>query len=195
MNPYILKGTKTAELACILRIEHLNPCFQLCDAQAEGSTKSACLQNAAAAKLTLLQMLTTGEAKQLVNTQVNALNQAITNSEWSKGIEGYFYHKTRPVSFNLVVDDFLIKYHREKDFEHLMVTLRQHYTIKCDTTTNQYIGIKLKWNYNNRTCILSMDGYIEQPLCELEHPFPSKPYTSPSYYGTPTSHQTPTCNC
>ena len=101
-------------------------------------------------------------------------------------IEGYFYHKTCPISFTLVVDDFLIKYHCDKGLEHLMTTLHQHYTIKCDTTANQYIGINLKRDYSNRTCILSMDGYVEQALCELEHLFPSKLYTSPSYCGTPS---------
>jgi hypothetical protein len=100
-------------------------------------------------------------------------------------IEGYFSHKTRPISFTLVVDDFLIKYHRDEDLAHLMASLRKNYTIKCDTTADQYIGINLKWDYTERTCTLSMDGYVEQALRELEHSFPSKPYTSPSYCGTP----------
>ena len=90
-------------------------------------------------------------------------------------IEGYFSHKSRPISFTLVVDDFLIKYHRDEDLAHLMSTLRKHYTVKCDTKADQYIGINLKWDYDNWTCVLVMDGFIEQALCELKHPAPLLP--------------------
>lgn len=63
--------------------------------------------------------------------------------------------------------------------------MRQHYTIKCNKNAKQYIGINLDWNYVNQTCILSMDGYVEQALCELKHPTPPKPQDSPSYCRTP----------
>ena len=62
--------------------------------------------------------------------------------------DGYFYHKTRDISFTLVVDDFLIKYKRDKDLAHLNQTILKHYTgFKIDTEAKQYIGLALKWDY------------------------------------------------
>ena len=42
-------------------------------------------------------------------------------------VEGYFRHKTRPIDFTLVVDDFLIKYTNDEDLEHLRTTISKHY--------------------------------------------------------------------
>ena len=52
----------------------------------------------------------------------------------SKHTPGLFLHKTRPISFSLVVDDFGACYQRKEDAEHLVQALQQHYPIKVDWT-------------------------------------------------------------
>ena len=61
---------------------------------------------------------------------------------------GLFKHNTRPVWFNLTVDDFGITYIGETHLDHLFDTLRKHYEIVEDRTGSLYCGIKLNWNYN-----------------------------------------------
>lgn len=48
----------------------------------------------------------------------------------SKFTPGLFVHKTRDISFSLVVDDFGVKYTKREDAEHLAVTLTKRYPIK-----------------------------------------------------------------
>ena len=100
-------------------------------------------------------------------------------------VEGYFRHEHRPIDFTLVVDDFLIKYERSEDLEHLQAAVGKYYKFKVDTDAKQYVGIHLKWDYDRRTVRLSMDGYIEQALLELEHVRPSRAHHAPSRYIIP----------
>ena len=57
------------------------------------------------------------------------------------GAEGYFQsrftpglwlHKTRDISFTLVVDDFGVKYTKKEDVNHLIEILENKYPIKVD---------------------------------------------------------------
>ena len=100
-------------------------------------------------------------------------------------VEGYFYHETRNISFTLVVDDFLIKYERDEDLQHLQATIEAHYKLKIDPEATQYVGIHLRWDYVARTVRLSMNGYVQQALLEFEHQAPAKPCYSPSRYSAP----------
>ena len=70
---------------------------------------------------------------------------------------GLFRHATRPIWFNLTVDDFGIKYVGEEHLQHLFTTLKQHYKIVEDTTGSLYCGITLEWDYKNRHVDLSHD--------------------------------------
>ena len=45
---------------------------------------------------------------------------------------GRFTHKTRPLWFTLVVDDFGVKYVGKQHAEHLMSILKQHYDMEED---------------------------------------------------------------
>ena len=54
--------------------------------------------------------------------------------------EGYFQsqivpalwkHKTKPIQFVLVVNDFGIKYLKKEDLDHLIQTLEKHYVSQC----------------------------------------------------------------
>jgi hypothetical protein len=100
-------------------------------------------------------------------------------------VEGYFRHETRDIDFTLVVDDFLVKYTKDEDLQHLEAAVKKYYKFKIDTEAKQYVGINLKWDYNKRTVRLSMDGYVKQALAELEHVAASIPHHAPSRYTLP----------
>jgi hypothetical protein len=43
----------------------------------------------------------------------------------------------------------------------------------------------LKWDYKNRTCDISMPGYVSNVLRKFQHGAPKHPQHTPSRYGTP----------
>lgn len=92
---------------------------------------------------------------------------------------GFFKHKTRPISFSLVVDDFGVKYQVTEHAEHLILTLREKYVITLDWTGAKYIGLTIDWDYKNRTVDISMPGYIAKALQRFQHEKPIKPQHSP----------------
>ena len=69
---------------------------------------------------------------------------------------GLWKHKTRPVVFSLVVDDFGVKYVGKENADHLVNSLQADYKITIDWTGGTFCGIDLKWNYDDRTVGLSM---------------------------------------
>ena len=54
-----------------------------------------------------------------------------------------FRHKTRPVWFTLVVDDFRIKYVGNAHAQHLLGVLKEFYKIEEDWMSSLYYGITL----------------------------------------------------
>jgi hypothetical protein len=97
----------------------------------------------------------------------------------SKLVPGFWSHKTRPISFTLVVDDFGVKYVGEENALHLKHVLEQHYKVSADWTGNRYIGITLDWDYAGRKVHLSMPGYKEKALRQFQHQKPDLPQHSP----------------
>ena len=65
----------------------------------------------------------------------------------SKLVPGLWKHKTRPIHFTLVVNDFGVKYTGQEDVDHLKATLECNYTVMADWTGKRYIGITLNWDY------------------------------------------------
>ncbi|KAL7526363.1 hypothetical protein ACHAWF_001740 [Thalassiosira exigua] len=63
---------------------------------------------------------------------------------------GLFCHKTRPVWFTLVADDFGIKYVDREHAEHLIKVLKEFYEVEEDWNCALYCDIDLKWNYDER---------------------------------------------
>ena len=102
---------------------------------------------------------------------------------------GLFAHKTRPISFTLVVDDFGVKYINKADALHLEKTISDHYPMKSDWTGDRYIGIDLNWDYTNRTVKLSMKGYVKKALLQFQHKDPTRHYAAPSQYIPPNYGQ------
>ena len=75
-----------------------------------------------------------------------------------------FKHKTRPISFALVVDDFFVKYVGKEHADHLMKCLCLLYVVKTDWNASLFLGIMMNWNYTQSTVDMSMPNYIEQAL-------------------------------
>jgi hypothetical protein len=71
---------------------------------------------------------------------------------------GIWLHKTRPISFTLVVDDLAVKYMGKQHAEHLRNALLQTYELTTDWTATVYSCMTLKWDYKNRTCNIFMPG-------------------------------------
>jgi hypothetical protein len=71
---------------------------------------------------------------------------------------GLWLHKTRPISFTLVVDDFAVKYVGKQHAEYLRNALLQTYELTTDWTATVYSGMTLKWDYINRTYDIYMPG-------------------------------------
>jgi hypothetical protein len=98
---------------------------------------------------------------------------------------GLWKHETRPLAFTLVVDDFGVKYTNQDDADHLLHTLEKLYTVSTDWTGSKYCGMTLTWDYKNRTCDISMPGYIDRALHRFSHPQPSRPQHAPHAWQRP----------
>jgi hypothetical protein len=98
---------------------------------------------------------------------------------------GLWLHKTRPIAFSLVVDDFVIKYVGKQHADHLRNALLQSYKLTTDWEAKLYSGMSLKWDYKNRTCDISMPGYVSNVLIKFQHDAPKQPQHTPSKYVTP----------
>jgi hypothetical protein len=75
---------------------------------------------------------------------------------------GLWLHKTRPISFTLVVEDFAVKYVGKQHAEHLR-----------------------NGDYKKRTCDIYMPGYVSNVLSKFQHDAPKHPQHTLSRYVTP----------
>jgi hypothetical protein len=89
------------------------------------------------------------------------------------------------MSFTLVVDDSAFKYVGKQHAEHLRNALLQTYEPTTDWTATLYSGITLKWYYKNKTCKISMPGYVSNVLSKFQHEAPKHPQHTPWRYVTP----------
>ncbi len=105
------------------------------------------------------------------------------------GNPGLLHHNTRPILFTLVVDNFGIKYVNADNVQHLIASIQKNYSLTKDWKGALYCGIKLEWDYINRTVDTLMPGYVEKKLQEYGHIMPKKlqtcPYSpEPKQFGT-----------
>jgi hypothetical protein len=98
---------------------------------------------------------------------------------------GIWSHKTRPISFTLVVDNFAVKYVGKQHAKHLRNALLRTYELTTDCTATVYSGMTFKWDYDMRTCNISMPGYISNVLSKFQNDAPKHPQHTPSRYATP----------
>jgi hypothetical protein len=93
---------------------------------------------------------------------------------------GLWKHDSRPIWFNLAVDNFGIKYIGEDNLQHLYDALcKETCEIAKDRIGNLYCGINLKWNYEKQYVDLSMPKYIMKQLTRHAHVAPLKPQHCP----------------
>jgi hypothetical protein len=59
---------------------------------------------------------------------------------------GLFRHKSRPLFFTLIVDDFFVGYSCQEDVNLLLSCLRLHYDAKVNWDASLYSGIHMKWD-------------------------------------------------
>jgi hypothetical protein len=98
---------------------------------------------------------------------------------------GLWLHKTRPISFSLIVDDFTVKYVGKENVEHLRNALLRSYELTTDLEAKLYYGTTLKWDYKTTTCDIFMPGYVANALSKFQHDNPKHPQDTPSMYGMP----------
>jgi hypothetical protein len=98
---------------------------------------------------------------------------------------GLLLHKKRSIAFTLVVDDFAVKYVGKDNAHHLRNALLRHNEITTDWGGTVYSGMTLKWDYQQRTCDISMPSYVTHFLNKFHHDAPKHPQHTPSKYVTP----------
>ena len=90
-----------------------------------------------------------------------------------------------PIDFTLVVNDFGVGYEENEHALHLLQTLRKYYeAVSVDWKGTFYCGITLEWDYRQRTCELSMPGYVQQAVNKFQHGIksPNKAIDAPHPY-------------
>jgi hypothetical protein len=97
---------------------------------------------------------------------------------------GLWLHKTWPIAFSLIVDDFAVNYVGKQHTDHLRNALLQSYELTTYWEAKLYSGMYLKWDYKNRICDISMPGYVSNILRKFQHDAPNHPQHTPSKYGT-----------
>jgi hypothetical protein len=98
---------------------------------------------------------------------------------------GLWLHNTWSISFTLFVDDFAVKYVGKEHAEHLWNALLRTYELTTDWTATVYPGMTFQWDYDKRTCDISMPGYVSNVLSKFQHDAPKHPQRTPSRYVTP----------
>ena len=78
-----------------------------------------------------------------------------------KHTPGLWKHKTRPIMFVLVVDDFGVKYVGSEHVLYLLTALKTFNDIISVVWEGKlFCGITLNWDYQNKHVDLSMLGYL-----------------------------------
>jgi hypothetical protein len=82
----------------------------------------------------------------------------------STNTPGLWRHKSWPLTFTLIVDNFGGKFVNKADVDHLISSIKTTYTLTEDWTGNLYCGITLDWDYVGRTVDILIPGYIKMKL-------------------------------
>ena len=95
-------------------------------------------------------------------------------------------HTTKPIILSLVVDDFGVNYIGKENADHLIQALQKLYTISIDWTRFLFCGLTIDWDYDARTCNISMPKYLQTALLKFQHPTPKRPQHAPHSWAKPT---------
>jgi len=96
-----------------------------------------------------------------------------------------FTHRTRCMSFTLVVDDFGVEYDKIDDFNFLVSSLNKKYELHIDLTGSKYIGVRLDWDYVANTFTPSMPNYVASGIARFCPNGPPPPANTPGIYVPP----------
>jgi hypothetical protein len=83
------------------------------------------------------------------------------------------------------VDDFAVKCVVKDNAHQFRNALLRHYEITTEWVGTVYSGMALKWDYQQRTCDISMPGYVTFFFNKFQHDAPKHPQHTPSKYLTP----------
>jgi hypothetical protein len=97
----------------------------------------------------------------------------------STNTPGLWRHKSQPLTFALIVNNFGVKFVDKADVDHLISSIKKTYTLTEDWTGNLYCGITLNWDYVGRTVDILIPGYIKMKLQKYEHIVPKTLQTCP----------------
>jgi hypothetical protein len=111
----------------------------------------------------------------ILANQLLARRLAIHGYHQTKFTPGLWRHVTLPIKFNLVVDDFGVKYVGNEHAQHLIYAIEEEYNVSKDWTGGLYFGITLKWDYENKHMDLSMPGYIKDALPKISESYAQAP--------------------
>jgi hypothetical protein len=111
----------------------------------------------------------------------------------SKIIHGFWKHKTRPICFAVVINDFAVKYVNREDTEHLINAIKKYYPMTVDKEATKYIGLTIEWDYTKRKAHIHMPGYLQKSLTRFKHKTPDKIKNPPNphvilQYGAKTQY-------
>jgi hypothetical protein len=98
---------------------------------------------------------------------------------------GRWLHKTRPIVVSLIVEDFTVKYVAKQHADHLRNALLRSYKLTTDWEGKVYSGMTLQWDNRNRTCEISMPGYVANVLGKFQRDKPKHPQDTPYRYTMP----------
>ena len=117
------------------------------------------------------------------------LVEHLTKNEYrpTKHTPGLWTSDNKKIAFALWVDDFAVKYGDKQDVENLIATMQKLYKVSTDWIGEKFVGLTIKWDYRKRKVSISMPGYIESELLELQYPQSNQPqhclhpYVKPVY--------------
>ena len=72
-----------------------------------------------------------------------------------------------------------MEYVGKQHADHLATILKKYHNITENWEGKKYAGIDLKWDYEKRTCMATMDGYILDLRSKFQHMQPKNPQLSP----------------
>jgi hypothetical protein len=106
----------------------------------------------------------------------------------------FYRHLTRNLLFGVVVDDFGIQYTNKADAQWLETILKERWGVKTDWTGDKFLGLRLEWDYAQRTLRISMPEYVRKGIARFRDdsiPFQrrdSPALHTPIQYGKQTPH-------
>jgi hypothetical protein len=83
---------------------------------------------------------------------------------------GLWRHVWQNITFCLVLDDFGIKVTNMHSVDHLVIALKEHYTIAVNMRGLLLCSIHLTWNHVQGHVDCHMPGYINKALTKYKHP-------------------------